>query len=217
MILMTTVYRIDSYAKLEESCKFQLIKIGDLTLTQADFKSCYTKPWKIWSNFQQKKLLYKQIRAKFLIIAKLIKRYIQYHRQCQYLISFINSRYSYNKSKALSSNKLGIIEVMHAYLEHFTSFETSLYNLEKVLKFLEDSDMSIKSGKVPLIQDELYKIEKCMLEYCAQMNELLRTSDQMITTGSYDDRTLSIDSGESLIPEDEMIDLLNEPKYDSMI
>lgn len=61
--------------------------------------------------------------------------------------------------------------------------------------FLEQSGLSIKTKKFQEIMAELYQVERTFFGYCVRMNELLRDSDEMISSGSYDsgpwdDRTL---------------------------
>jgi hypothetical protein len=187
MMMSKSAEKLDTLDKLLKSMKTLPIQIGEVILHSRDFKWCYIKPWDIRASSKKKTILYRQLRAKFYIIAKLVRRYIQYHRQSQYLICFINSRNSFTRSRLLTSNKSGIISVMQSYLESFSKTQEVLDTLEKVLIFLEDSCMSIKKAKVEEIIAELYLIEDRLKHFCIQMNDLLRNSDGMIASGSYDD------------------------------
>ena len=179
--------RLDTVEKLFLSMKSLPIQIGNVIIRANDFKTVYFKPWDPRTPYKKKYLIYKRLKAKFTVIAKLIRRYIQYHRQSQYLICFINSRDSYSRSRGLKSNKSEIISVMQAYLMNLTGTQEALGILEKILKFLEQSHFSIRSAKVEEIMNELYQYEKKMQGFCIQMHDLLRNSDDMIISGSYDD------------------------------
>lgn len=191
---MIPTEQLETYERLLKVIKEPELKIGNVLLSKTDFKSS-SKLWTSKEAFEQRKKNYKHLRAKFLIIIRLVRRYTRYHRESQYLISFINSRETYNKSRFLTKNKVNILTVMREYLEHFSRIQPLMIKLEKVLMFLEQSGLSIKTKKFQEIMAELYQVERTFFGYCVRMNELLRDSDEMISSGSYDsgpwdDRTL---------------------------
>jgi|Transcript_5782 hypothetical protein len=191
---MIPAEQLETYERLLKVIKEPELKIGNVLLSKTDFKSS-SKLWTSKEAFEQRKKNYKHLRAKFLIIIRLVRRYTRYHRESQYLISFINSRETYNKSRFLTKNKVNILTVMREYLEHFSRIQPLMIKLEKVLMFLEQSGLSIKTKKFQEIMAELYQVERTFFGYCVRMNELLRDSDEMISSGSYDsgawdDRTL---------------------------
>jgi hypothetical protein len=192
MIVVAPNERIDSFDKLLKTMKELPIKIGDVTLLGSDFKDMNSfKPWKSMDHYDPRDRRQtspnKQLRAKFVVIVRLVRRYIKYHRESQFLISFINSKETYLKSRRLLKNKEDILAIMESYLESFNRIQPLMFNLEKVLKYLEDANASLKTVKYQELLQELYQIEKLMQKFCVRMNELLRDSDEMIATSSYDD------------------------------
>jgi hypothetical protein len=190
MIVLASNERLDTFDKLLKTMKEVPIKLGDITLLASDFKDMNFKPWKSMDydpRDRRQTSPNKQLRAKFVVIVRLVRRYIKYHRESQYLISFINSKETYLKSRHLIKNKEDILAIMENYLESFNRIQPFMFTLEKVLKYLEDANASLKTVKYQELLHELYQIEKLIQKYCYRMNELLRDSDEMIATSSYDD------------------------------
>ena len=180
MPLYGPLERIDSFEALLKAVDTKSLKVGNVSLERSDFK-CYAL--RIWmsSDAREKRLnVYKQIQTKFLIVVRSVRRYIRYHRQCQFLINFINSKGSNSKKAQLDGNKLEILKVMKEYLQNFIIVQQVMGVVEKLLRFLVDSSWSLRTNKFQEVMQELYKVEKLMQSFCFRISSLLRNSDDMI-------------------------------------
>jgi hypothetical protein len=159
--------------------------IGDVIIQRSDFKTYYSKLWKLESYAVQRESNYRHLRAKFIVIARLTRRYITYHKESQYLVQFINKK-SQNLTiiDNLTEKRKEVIQIMDEYRRGFHQIQTIMFQLEKLIKFLKISNGTIKRGKFTDVMKELYKIESNLQNLCFRMNDLLRTSDHLIIHNS---------------------------------